>query len=273
LQPIEITPLKTLELPDFKELWSRLDLLVLLVKRSYKSRFQQTYIGYLWILFQPLIQMLIFYVLFGILIRVPVGNIPYQLFFLSGFVVWQLFSQVVNGSTYSLQENLSILTKVYFPRMLLPLSAMIVSLIDFFVNLGLLTFFVLINSATISWRIVFIVPLVLFLLFFASGVGLWFGSLLVVYRDIRNVMTFILMMWMYITPVIYPSTLVPEKYQLILSLNPMTVFVNAFRWMVLGYGDLPTLTQFLISFSVSLIIWFTGAVIFRYMESKVADIL
>jgi lipopolysaccharide transport system permease protein len=273
LPPIEITPHALIELPDFREIWDRRELLLLLVKRSYKSRFQQTTMGYAWILLQPLIQMTIFYVLFGLIIRIPVGEVPYQIFYLSGFVVWQLFTQVVNGSTYSLQENMQIIAKVYFPRMTLPLAATLISLIDFGVNFCLLLFFMLINASWLSWRMVFIIPLLFFLLVFASGVGLWFGSLMVVYRDIRNVMSFILMMWMYITPVIYPSSIVPEQYRIFLRLNPMTLFVDSFRWMTLGYGELPPAPHFLISLTVTLLIWLSGAMIFKYMESKVADIL
>jgi len=125
INPIVITPPKSIELPDLKEVWKFKDLLYFLVKRDLKVRFQQTFIGVLWIVVQPLIQMLIFLVIFGVLVKVPTEEIPYPIFFLSGFVVWQLFSQIVNSSAYSLLGNVGIITKAYFPRLALPLSTTI----------------------------------------------------------------------------------------------------------------------------------------------------
>lgn len=272
--PIVITPPTRLELPDFRELWDYKGLFFFLVRRDVKMRFQQTFIGFLWIVLQPLIQMLIFYVILGILVKVPTGNIPYHLFFLSAFVIWQFFTQVVNASALSLVGNIGIIIKSYFPRLALPLSSVAGALIDFVVSFVVLTVFLLIDgNYPISIRYL-LIPVLLFLTtIFASGVGLLFGALMVVFRDMKNLLGFILMMWMYVTPIIFPITLVPEKYRIFFYLNPLTSLVDGFRWVVLRQGDLPSLGYLSVSFLVAIFIWFCGAIAFRAMENKIADVM
>jgi lipopolysaccharide transport system permease protein len=272
--PIVITPPSSLEMPNFRELWDYKGLYFFLVRRDIKLRFQQTVIGFVWIILQPLIQMLIFYVIFGIMVKVPTGGIPYQLFFLSAFVVWQFFTQVVNNSAYSLVGNIGVIIKSYFPRLALPLSAVASSLVDFAVSfLVLLVFLLLDGHYPITLRYLLLPVLLVITVVFSSGVGLLFGALMVVFRDTKNFLTFILMMWMYITPIMYPITLAPEQYRILFYLNPMTSLVDAYRWVFLGQGDLPKISYFLISFLVATVIWFCGAIAFRAMENKIADVL
>lgn len=272
-KPIVITPPKNLGMPDFKEVWEARDLLFYLIERDLKVRFQQTVIGVLWIVLQPIIQMLIFYLILGILIKVPTGDTPYPIFFLSGFVVWQLFSQIVNSNAFSLTNNISVITKCYFPRLVLPLSATIGSVIDFVISLALVLVLMAFNSYPITTRF-FVLPVLLFLtMLFSSGVGLLFGALMVSFRDVKNLLGFILMIWMYLTPVMYPADLIPQKYQILFSLNPLTSLVESFRWMFLGTGSLPPISHFLISFLVAALIWFAGTVYFRNVENKIADVM
>jgi len=272
-KPIVITPPGSLDLPNFRELWEYRDLLFFLTRRDLKVRFQQTIIGVFWIILQPLIQMLIFYVILGLLIRVPTEGIPYPVFFLSGFVVWQLFSQVVNTGAYSLLSNIGVIIKSYFPRLILPLSSTLGSLVDFFVSFVVLLVFLLANHYPITWRFLLIIPLLIITTIFSSGVGMLFGSLMVVFRDTKNFLAFILTIWMYITPIMYPISIVPDNYRILFYINPLTSLVDTYRWVFLGTGSLPLIQYFIVSFMVAVVIWFAGALAFRSMENKIADVM
>lgn len=272
--PIVITPPSSLELPNFRELWEYRGLFFFLVRRDIKLRFQQTVIGFLWVVLQPLIQMLIFYIILGVLIKVPTGSIPYHIFFLSAFVVWQFFTQVVSNSAFSLVSNISVIVKSYFPRLALPLATVVNALIDFAVSFLVLLVFLLIDGNYPITVRYFLLPLLLIItIFFSSGVGLLFGALMVVFRDTKNFLSFILMIWMYTTPIMYPITLAPEKYRILFYFNPLTGLVDAYRWVFLGQGDLPKVGYLLISFIVAIIIWFCGAIAFRAMENRIADVM
>lgn len=272
--PLVITPPKALELPNFRELWEYRGLFFFLVRRDFMLRFQQTVVGFLWIIFQPLIQMLIFYVIFGLLVRVPTNGVPYSLFFLSGFVVWQFFSQVVNNSAVSLVANIPVIIKSYFPRLALPLSSVASGLVDLGVSFLVLMIFVAANGHyPITWRYLLLPVLLVLTMVFSSGVGLLFGALMVVFRDMRNLISFIMMVWMYITPILYPVTLAPEKYQVLFYLNPMSSLVDAYRWVVLGQDGLLHYKYLAVSLLVAILIWLGGAIAFRAMENKIADVL
>jgi lipopolysaccharide transport system permease protein len=272
-KPFVITPPKMLEMPAFKEVWERRDLLFDLVERDLKIRFQQTFIGVLWIALQPIIQVLIFYIVLGILIKVPTGDVPYPIFFLSGFVVWTLFSQIVNTSAFSLINNIGVITKSYFPRLVLPFSSTIGSLIDFAVTFIILLVLMGINSYPITSRFLLLPILILLTMLFSSGVGLFFGALMVGFRDVKNLLAFILLIWMYLTPIMYPIEIVPEQYQIYMSLNPLTGLVECFRWVLLGSGTLPSNLNFLVSFMVAVLLWFLGTIYFRNMENRIADVM
>lgn len=272
--PIVITPPSSLELPNFRELWEYKGLFFFLIRRDIKLRFQQTAIGFLWVGLQPLIQMLIFYVILGVLVKVPTDNIPYHLFFLSGFVVWQFFSQVVNFSAISLLSNIGVIIKSYFPRLALPLSTVASALVDFLVSFLILLAFLLVDgNYPISFRYLLLPVLLVITTIFSSGVGLLFGALMVVFRDMKNLLNFIMLIWMYVTPIMYPISLAPEKYQILFYLNPLTSLVDAYRWVFLGQGDLPKFSYLLVSLIIAVIIWLGGAIAFRAMENKIADVM
>lgn len=272
--PIVITPPSSLELPNFRELWEYRGLFLFLIRRDVKLRFQQTVIGFLWVVLQPLIQMLIFYIIFGLLVKVPTNGIPYPLFFLSAFVVWQFFTQVVNNSAFSLVGNVGVINKSYFPRLALPLATIANALIDFGVSFLVLLVFLLINgNYFITSRYLLLPVLLIITIIFSSGVGLLFGALMVVFRDTKNLLNFILMMWMYITPILYPISIAPEKYRILFYFNPLTSLVDAYRWVFLGQGDLPKIGYLSISLVIATLIWFSGAIAFRAMENKIADVM
>ena len=271
--PIVITPPKDIEFPDLKEVWKFKDLLYFLVKRDLKVRFQQTFIGVLWIVLQPLIQMLIFYVILGILVKVPTDGIPYPVFYLSGFVVWQLFSQIVNSSAYSLLGNVGLITKAYFPRLALPLSTTIGSIIDFVISFFVLEIFLLVYHYPITSRYLLLPFLVLLTLIFSLGVGLLFGALMVGFRDTKNLLGFILQIWMFLSPIMYPISIVPEQYRILFYLNPLTGLIYAYRWVFLSTDTLPSATYFAVSSVVALICLMTGLIAFRGMENRIADVM
>lgn len=273
MDPLIVTPPNNLELPDFKEVWEFKDLLFFLVKRDLKVRFQQTFIGILWIILQPLIQMLIFFVILGILVRVPTDGVPYPVFYLSGYVVWQLFLQIVNSSAFSLLGNIGLITKAYFPRLALPLSTMIGAVIDFFISFSVLLVFLIANHYPITSRFLFLPFLVILTLFFSLGIGLHFGALMVVFRDTKNLLGFILQIWMFISPIIYPVSIAPEKYRILFYLNPLTGLIDAYRWVFLNNNTLPSLRYFLVSILVAVICLFTGLISFRSMENRIADVM
>ncbi len=274
IAPIIITPPSALELPNFRELWEYKGLFFFLVRRDIKLRFQQTVIGFLWIILQPLLQLLIFYVLFAILIPIPTSGVPYALFYLSGFVVWQFFTQVVNNSANSLVGNIGVIIKSYFPRLALPLATVAGALVDFGVSFLVLMVFLVINGGyPITLRYLLLPVLLVLTIIFSSAVGLLFGALMVVFRDMKNLLNFIVMIWMYITPIIYPVTIAPEKYQILFYLNPLTSLVEAYRWVFLNESGLPHYKYLLVSLGVAIVIWFGGAIAFRAMENKIADVM
>jgi lipopolysaccharide transport system permease protein len=273
ISPLVITPPSSLEMPNFRELWDYRGLVFFMVRRDIKLRFQQTVIGILWIVFQPLILMLIFNTVFGIFMRVPSNGVPFALFFLSGFIVWHFFTQVVNNSAFSLVGNINVIVKSYFPRLALPLSTVANALIDFAVSFLILMIFLLHDgNYPVTLRYLLLPVLLVITIIFSSGVGLLFGALMVVFRDTKNLLSFILMIWMYITPIIYPVSLAPEQYRILFYLNPLTSLVDAYRWVFLGRGGLPDASLLAISLSVAIVIWFCGAIAFRAMENKIADL-
>jgi len=273
-KPIVITPAARLELPNFRELWEYRGLVYFLVRRDFMLRFQQTTIGILWVVIQPLILMLIFNMVFGVLVKVPTNGVPFPLFFLSAFIVWQFFTQVVNASSQSLVANINVIIKSYFPRLALPLSSVAGALVDFAISFLVLMVFLLLDGRfPINVRYLLLPVLLVLTTLFASGVGLLFGALTVVFRDMKNLMTFILMIWMYVTPIMYPITVAPEQYQIFFYINPLTGLMQAYRWVFLRVGDFPRLDYLLISLVVAIIIWLIGAVIFRAMENTIADVM
>lgn len=271
--PIVIAPIRRLELPDFKEVWEARDLLFFLTRRDLKVRFQQTVIGVLWIALQPILQMLIFYLIFGIIARVQTDGVPYTIFYLSGYIVWQLFTQIVNSSAFSLLGNIGIITKSYFPRLTLPLSTTVGSLIDFVITFVILLIFLFINHVPITTRY-FLLPFLLVLtILFSSGVGLLFGALMVVFRDTKNLLAFILQIWFFMSPIMYPIKSAPESFLVYFYINPLTSLIDSYRWVFLNQGTLPSVKYFMLSTVVAVVLWIAGAISFRSMENRIADVM
>jgi len=257
---------------DFKELWRYRELIYFLTWRDIKVRYKQAALGISWALLQPLLTMAIFTVIFGILLNTPSEDIPYPLFLLTALLPWQLFATALQRSSVSLVGNANLITKVYFPRLAIPLSSVFAALVDFGVSfvvlLGVMAYYRFWPGLNMLW----LAPMILLALLTALSVGLWLSALNVQYRDVQHMVPFIIQVWMYASPIVYPIETIPEGiWRLLYSLNPMTGVIQGFRWVLLG-TDPPDLTL-LISGVVVLVLLFSGLFYFRRMEKTFADIV
>jgi lipopolysaccharide transport system permease protein len=252
-------------------LWEYRELLYFLVWRDIKVRYKQTALGAAWAILQPVLTMVVFSVFFGRLAKVPSDGIPYPVFALAALVPWQLFAYSVSESTNSLVVSQNLIKKVYFPRLLIPVASVLAGLVDFAISfvalVGLMTYYGIRPTAAIA-----ILPLFI-LLAVASAlcVGLWLSALNVQFRDVRYTIPFLTQFWMFVTPVAYPSSLIPGKWRTVFGLNPMAGVVEGFRWALLGKATSlgPLLA---VSIGVVVVLLFGGLVYFRRMESTFADV-
>lgn len=261
---------------QLRAVWQYRDLLYFLVWRDLKVRYKQTALGVAWIVLQPVISMLVFSGLFGVLLKVPTGGVPYPVFVLSGLLPWQYFSGALSRSSTSLVDSSNLITKVYFPRLIIPLASVFSGLVDFGVSFIVLLIFLFLYRLPIT-QAIFLLPLYLLLaVITALGFGLWLTALNVRYRDIKQLMPFFIQIWMYLTPVVYSATLIPERFRWLLGLNPMTAVVDGFRWALLG-GQVSGIQAytwiFVLSIAVTLAVLLGGIAFFRRTERTFADII
>lgn len=256
---------------DLHELWSFRELLYYLVWRDVKARYKQTYLGGFWAIFKPFVSMVMMSVIFGGLVGIKPGNgVPYPLFVYAGLLVWTYFSSAGIGASASLLANASLLSKSYFPRLHAPLAATVAPLVDFVlafvVVLGLFAYY----GVAPSWHIVFLPAFLLLALAAALVLGLWLAGLTVRYRDIPFALPFVLQVWMYATPVIYPPSLVPERFRWLIALNPLTAVVDGSRWAVVG-GAAPGVVPLAASTGIVALALAGGLLVFRRSERTFAD--
>lgn len=246
------------------------ELLLMLAYRDLKIRYAQTFIGFSWTLLRPLISLLIFTFVFGMAIKVPVGEIPYPLFVLVGIQTWGFFNYVVSNAAVSISDNEPIITKIYFPRVILPLSKVPVAGLDLLINFLLLGLFMLFWGQMPTWQIVYLPIFIILLIINSFGVGIWLCALSIRFRDFKQVSIFFLQLGTYISPVVYPASLIPEKYQIIYFLNPMSGVIEGFRWCLLG----SELTLYVhISYSLGILITLSGFYYFKSLENYMVDLL
>jgi len=259
----------SLGLADF---WHYRDLLFILAWRDIKVRYKQTVLGVGWAILQPLFTMLIFSVIFGKLAKLPSEGVPYPVFSYTALLPWQLFAVALTTSSNSLITSGSLISKVYFPRLIIPLASVLAGVVDFaiafIVLLGMLAYYRIIPTLNMLTLPLFI----LLALATALAVGLWLSALNVKYRDFRYVLPFLSQAWMYLTPIAYSSSLIPEEWKLLYSLNPMTGVVEGFRWALLGTGE-GAGSMVLVSTAVVLIILISGLFYFKRMEDDFADLI
>lgn len=252
-------------------LWHYRELLYFLVWRDVKVRYKQTALGVLWVILQPLLTMLVFTVLFGLLLNVPSGDIPYPIFSLTGLVAWQYFAGSLTRASTSLVGSANLITKVYFPRLIIPISGVLGGLVDFAIGLALLLVMMFIYRFPLRPTILLLPVFLLLAMATALGFGLWLAALNVKYRDINYLVPFMVQIWLYVTPVAFGSSLIPERYRWLLGLNPMTGVVEGFRWALLGQE--PPGQLFALSVIITLTVLMTGLIFFRRTERTFADIV
>ncbi len=256
---------------NLSDLWQYRDLLYILAMRDVRVRYKQTALGALWAIIQPLFTMLIFTLFFGRLAGMPSDNIPYPLFAYAGLLPWTFFSNAVTSSGNSLVGNANLITKIYFPRMIIPMATVAAGLLDFFIAFGLLVVLMFYYGVGLSVNILMLPVLILLTALLAIGVGMWMSALNVKYRDIRYALPFIIQLGMFATPIIYPASLVPDKWRWLLALNPLTGQIEAYRSAFFGKPfDWFALA---ISTVLTLVILFYAAFTFRRMEKSFADII
>lgn len=255
-----------------KELWEYRELLYFLTWRDIKVRYKQTALGAAWAIIQPVFMMVVFSLFFGHLGKMPSDGIPYPVFVYCALLPWQLFAHALGESTNSLVANERLITKVYFPRLVVPLSAVLGGLVDFaiafVVLIGMMAYYRIVPGMAI-----FTLPLfILLAVTTALGVGLWLSALNVQYRDVRYTLTFLTQFWLFATPVAYSSSIVPQRWRPLYGLNPMVGVVDGFRWALLGETEAPGLWLG-VSVAVVVLILVGGLYYFRRMEDTFADIV
>ena len=270
-EEIVITPRRGWIGIDWAELWRYRELLYFLAWRDVKIRYKQTIFGILWAFIQPFMRMVVFSVFFGRLAKMDSEGFPYPIFVYAGLLPWQFFSEALRRSASSLVSSSNLITKVYFPRLIVPLAAIGGCLVDFSISFGILVGLMLYYGITLTVAIAMVLPLVLLTVMVALGVGTLFSALTVAYRDFRYVLGFGIQMWMFLTPIIYPVRIVPERWQWLLFLNPMSGIVDGYRSAILGK---PFQWESLaISVVVTLVLLTFAAAYFRRTEKQFADII
>ncbi|MBI9049617.1 MAG: ABC transporter permease [Anaerolineaceae bacterium] len=279
LELIEETPLTIIKPPkgwavlNFKDMWRYRELIYFLTWRDIKVRYKQTALGASWAILKPFMMMVVFSIFFGGLAEVPSDGVPYPVFSYTALLPWELFAGALSIASRSLVANRHMITKVYFPRIILPISSVLGGLVDFliaFVILIIMMIFYGIAPTTNMWTL----PLFLLLaLVTALGTSLWLSAMNVLYRDIGYILPFLTQFWLFITPVVYPTSMLPEKYRLIYALNPMSGVVEGFRWALLGIQDSAPGPMLIVSSVISMLILITGIIYFRRTERQFADMV
>ena len=257
---------------NLPELWRYRSLLLFLVWREIKVRYAQTVLGAAWAVLQPLLTTVVFTVIFGRFARLPSDGVPYPLFALAALVPWTYFNTAVSGASNSLLANTSLITKVYFPRLIIPAAPVLAALLDLAVSLvALLALMVIYGVYPSAGAPVLLLPSVLMMLLTAAGVGCWLAALNIQYRDVKYVVPFLLQLWMYASPVVYSLSLVPSKYRLAYALNPLAGAIAGFRAALLDTSP-PTAAEFGLSLGVAILVFAGGVAFFRRTERVFADV-
>jgi homopolymeric O-antigen transport system permease protein len=256
----------------FGELWDFRELLYFFVWRDIKVRYKQTAIGAAWAVLQPFLTMLVFSLFFGKLAHIPSEGLPYPIFYYSALLPWTYFATSLQNATSTIVDNQRVITKVYFPRLTLPLSSVLSGLVDFGVSflmfVAMMVYYRMRPGLNVLWLPAFLLLAVLT----ALGVGLWLSALNAIYRDVKYVMPFLVQFWLFASPVAYPSSLVPAKWRWLYGLNPMAGVIEGFRWSLAGSGEAPG-SLILVSSGMVLSILLGGVAYFQKMETTVSDVV
>lgn len=269
---IRIEPQRGWARIDLRELWRFRDLLIILALRDVKLRYKQTALGVIWVILQPLAAALIFAVIFGRFANLPSEGAPYLLFVFAGTLAWNIFGGAVQRAGNSLITDSRLISKVYFPRISIPMASSAAVLVDFAVALVVMIALLFAYGYGITWNILALPLMLLIVLVNAVGVSLFFSALNVYYRDFMYALPFLLQVWMYASPVVYSADLVPAALKPIYALNPMVGVIDGFRWALIGRGEFPALTVGLAAL-IGVLAFFGGALVFQRVERNFADVI
>ena len=266
-----IEPASKWELPDFGELMAYQDLFLFLVWRDIKVLYAQTVLGFAWAVLNPTIQIIIFSIIFGRVANIPTDDIPYVLFLTVAIIPWNYMSEAMRASSQSLVSGQSMLGKVYFPRIIFPITPVLAKLVDFSISLLLIAVVMIYYRVAPTWNLLYLPFLVILMMIVPASIGLWLSALAIRYRDVKFAMPFVIRMLIYSAPILYTASSIPEKYRMIYSLNPIVAVVEGYRACLLG---LPMPWEFIIpgSITASLLLVF-GAMYFRSMERVFVDVI
>lgn len=256
---------------DLGDLWAYRELLYFLTWRDVKVRYKQTELGVAWAIIQPLFTMLVFSLFFGRLAGVPSDNVPYPIFAFTGLVAWTFFSNAITTSGNSLVGSAHLITKVYFPRMIIPGAAVAAGLVDFAIAFVILVVLMIYYGMGFTWNMLMFPVMVLLTTLLALGMGMWLSALNVKYRDVRFALPFMVQLWMYLSPIIYPTSFLPAKLRLLLLLNPMTGIIEGYRSSLFGHPF--KWLALAISAAITLLLLIYSSYAFRRMEKSFADIV
>lgn len=256
-----------------KDLWVYRELVYFLTWRDLKVRYKQSVLGVLWAILKPFLEMVVFSIFFGSLAKMPSDGVPYPLFYFVGSLPWNLFGNSLGIASKSMVSHGNMISKIYFPRLIVPLSSVMASVVDFLISfvilIGLMIYYHYAPTMAALW-----LPLLMLLaLMTALGVGFWTSALMVRYRDVGYILPFVTNLWMFITPVLYSSSLIPEKWRVIYSLNPMTGVIEGFRQALLGTPSIISIWLIGLSVVISIIMFVSGMFYFRRMEKEFADMI
>jgi lipopolysaccharide transport system permease protein len=255
-----------------REIWEYRELLYFFVWRDIKVRYKQTAIGAAWAVIQPFMTMVVFSLFFGRLAKIPANGLPYPVFYYCALLPWLYFAGALQSATNVVVEQQRVITKIYFPRVVLPISAVLGGLVDFAISfcvlLALMAYYGIAPTAATLWLPVFLLLAILT----ALGMGLWLSALNAFYRDVRYVVPFLVQFWMFASPVAYPSSLVPERWQWLYGLNPMAGVIEGFRWALTGQG-LPPGPMMAASATGVVVVLVSGLIYYRAMEGSIADVV
>jgi lipopolysaccharide transport system permease protein len=257
---------------NFAELWQYRELLVFYAVRDIKVRYKQTILGATWAILQPVLTMVVFSIFFGKLAKVPSDGVPYPVFSYCALLPWQLFAYALTQSSNSLTQDAQVLTKVYFPRLIIPLASVIAGLVDFAIAFAVLVGMMIYYDIVPGLAMVTLPLFTVLALAAALSVGLWLSALNVRYRDVRYTIPFLAQFWLFVTPVAYSSTLVPQKWQAFYGINPMVGVVEGFRWALLDKSSPPG-PMLMVSATATVVLLIGGFYYFRRMEKSFADIV
>lgn len=269
---LRITPPSRWWAIPFGELWHGRELLYFFVWRDIKIRYKQTAIGAAWAVLQPLLAMTVFTLFFGKLAHIPSEGLPYEVFVYAGLLPWLYFAAGLQNSTNIIVENQRVITKVYFPRLILPLSSILSGLVDFGISFLIFIILMIYYHVHPTWHLLWLPAFLLLAVLTAFGVGLWLSALNAIYRDVRYVLPFLVQLWLFASPVIYPPSLMSAKWRWVFGLNPMSGVIEGFRWALAGQGIFPG-RLILVSSGIVLVILVSGLAYFQIMETTVADVV